>query len=107
MLKSIALAAVLGSGMAVMPACMATGSAYIVEDDPPAPQEEVVVTRPGYIYVHGNWRHDRGRWEWNGGHYEQARTNQRYVEGRWQRRSNHQHVWVQGGWRTEGGVSVR
>ena len=107
MLKSIALAAMLGSGMAVMPACMGTGNAYIVEDEPPAAHEEIVVTRPGFLYVHGNWRREGGRWAWNDGHYERERANQRYVEGRWQRRGPRQHIWVQGGWRSEGGVSVR
>src|SRR3954466_12083630 len=105
MLKSIALAAALVSGVAVLPACTATGSAYVVDEDPPPPREEVVVSRPGYVYVHGNWHRDGGRWRWHEGRYERERPHHRYVEGRWERRGRNR-VWVEGGWRAEGGVTV-
>jgi hypothetical protein len=42
--------------------------------------------------------------EWHEGHYERA--GHRYVENRWERRGN-RHIWIDGGWRAEGGVSVR
>jgi hypothetical protein len=106
MLKSIALAAALVTGAALVPGCYATGSAYVVDEEPPAPREEVVVSRPGFLYVHGNWHRDGGRWAWHEGHYERERAGHRYVEGRWERRGN-RRIWVDGGWRTEGGVTVR
>jgi hypothetical protein len=105
MLKSIAVAAALLSA-AVLPACMAGGTAYVAEDDPPAPQEEVATARPGFIYIHGNWQRDGGRWAWHSGRYEAERSHQRYVEGRWERQGN-RRIWVQGQWTAEGGVSVR
>jgi hypothetical protein len=104
MLKSIALAAALLTGVVAVPAC--TGQVYVVAEDPPPPREEVVVTRPGFIYVHGNWHRDGGQWRWHDGRYERERANHRYVEGRWERRGRNR-VWVEGGWRAEGGVTVR
>jgi hypothetical protein len=105
MLKSIILAAALVSGVGILPAGCA-GEAYVVSSDPPAPREEVVTARPGYIYVHGNWHREGGNWRWHEGHYEADRPHQRYVESRWERRGD-RRIWVEGGWRGEGGVSVR
>lgn len=105
MLKSIVLAAALVSA-AVLPACYATGSAYVVDDDPPPLRNEVVTVRPGFVFVHGNWHRERGRWAWTDGHYERERAHRRYVDGRWERRGN-RRVWVQGQWTTQGGVTVR
>jgi len=107
MLKSIALAAALVSGVAILPVMTGcAGEAYVVSDDPPPPREEVVTVRPGYIYVHGSWRREGSNWRWHEGHYEAERPHHRYVEGRWERRGD-RRIWVEGGWRSEGGVSVR
>jgi len=106
MMKSIALAAALVSGVAIVPMMTGcAGEAYVVSSDPPPPREEVVTTRPGYIYVHGSWRNEGGNWRWHEGHYEAERVHQRYVEGRWERHGD-RRVWVEGRWRAEGGVSV-
>ncbi|MEO6773761.1 MAG: hypothetical protein ABI467_12205 [Kofleriaceae bacterium] len=104
MLKSIALAAALVSGVAILPGC--AGEAYVVTSDPPPMRAEVVTVRPGFIYVHGNWHREGSNWRWHAGHYERARANQRYVDSRWERHGN-RRVWVEGGWRAEGGVTVR
>lgn len=74
------------------------GTAYVVADEPPAPRVETVTYRPGYVWVHGNWARDGGRWAWRPGRFIAERHNQVYVEGRWERRGN-RHVWVEGGWR--------
>ncbi len=106
-LTSLILAASLASGAAVvLPGCYATGDAYVVEEDPPVAREEVIVEHPGYIYIHGHWGRDHGRWAWRGGRYERERHGYRFVDGRWERRGN-RSVWIDGTWRAEGGVTVR
>jgi hypothetical protein len=89
-----------------MTGCYATGGAYVVEDVPPPPREEVVVTRPGHVWIHGRWTRPGDRWAWRGGYYERERPNQVFVEGRWERRGRG-HVWIDGGWRARAGVVVR
>lgn len=104
------LAALVVTGAAltapVMTGCYASEDAYVTDDAPPPPREEVVVSRPGYVWIHGHWNHNGGRWAWQGGSYERERANQVYVEGRWERRGRGQ-VWVDGGWRARGGVAIR
>ena len=100
---------VTGAALTTMPAmtgCFAGEGAYVVEDAPPPAREEVVVSRPGFVWVHGRWSHPGSRWVWQGGYYERERQNQVYVEGRWERRGRG-HVWVDGGWRARGRVVVR
>ena len=107
--KMLAALVVAGAAVAALPAmsgCYASGGAYIVEDVPPTAREEVVVSRPGFIWIHGRWTHPERTWVWRGGYYERERPNQVYVEGRWERRGRG-HVWVDGGWRARAGVSVR
>lgn len=97
-----------GAALPAVPAltgCAGEG-AFVVEDTPPPPREEVVVTRPGFIWIHGRWTHPGSRWTWSGGHYERERANQTYVEGRWERRGRG-HVWVEGGWHARGRVVER
>lgn len=107
--NTLAALLVTGAALTAMPAmtgCYGSGEAYIVDDTPPLPREEVVVVRPGYIWVHGWWAYPGNRWVWHGGYYERERPHQVYVEGRWERRGRG-HVWIQGGWRTRGSVTVR
>ena len=65
------LAALLVAGAALtvpaMTGCYASGEAYTVEDAPPPVREEVVVARPGFIWVHGHWTRPGGHWLWRGG----------------------------------------
>ena len=104
------LAALLVAGAAMtvpaMAGCYATGDAYVVDEAPPPVREEVVVARPGFIWIHGHWTRPGGHWAWRGGYYERERPNQVYVEGRWERRGRG-HVWVDGGWRARAHVTVR
>jgi|SRR6185503_17890073 len=106
--KILAALVVAGSTVAALPAmsgCYGT-STLVVEDVPPAPREEIVVSRPGFIWVHGRWTRPGRTWVWRGGYYERERPEQVYVEGRWERRGRG-HVWIDGGWRARAGVSVR
>ena len=100
---------VAAAGLSAVPAmtgCYASEGGYIVEEGPPPSRDEVVVARPGFLWVHGHWTHPGRSWVWRGGYYERERPNQIYVEGRWERRGRG-HVWVDGGWRARAGVSIR
>src|SRR5262245_30874515 len=93
----------------LVPACATTGHATIVayEEPPPPLREEVVVYRPGFVWVHGNWARDyEGRWRWNGGYYVDERPGYVYMPGRWERRGRN-YAWVGGTWRASGGVVIR
>ena len=71
--------------------CAAEGT-LVVEDEPPAPREEVVETRPGFIYVHGHWNREGGRWAWSQGRYEKERVGHTYVQGHWERREGRRRL---------------
>jgi hypothetical protein len=81
--------------------CYAETGGYVEEDAPPAPREEVVVSRPGYVWIHGHWHHDRGHYVWRGGYYERERPGYSYVEGRWEKHGK-KHVYVEGRWEHRG-----
>lgn len=107
--KSLAALLVAGAALTTIPAmtgCFASEGAYVVEDSPPPPREEVVVSRPGFVWIQGRWTHPGNRWAWQGGYYERERPNSVYVAGRWERRGRG-HVWVNGGWQARGRVVVR
>jgi hypothetical protein len=105
-LAALLVASAAFTALPAMTGCYATGGAYLVEDEPPPPREEIVTYRPGFIWIHGRWEHPGNRWAWHGGYYERERPNAVYVDGRWERRGRG-HVWVDGGWRARGRVVVR
>ncbi len=86
--------------------CYGTESGYVAYDEPPPPREEVVVSRPGYFWIHGHWDRDGGRWRWLGGHYERERAGYGYTEGRWENHDG-RYRWREGGWRARGGIVIR
>ncbi|MBC7978899.1 MAG: YXWGXW repeat-containing protein [Myxococcales bacterium] len=101
-------AAVAAAALAVGPAmtgCYATESAYVIESAPPPPRDEVVVYKPGHVWVHGRWTHPGRHWTWQRGHYERERLNDTYVSGHWEDRGDG-HVWVSGNWRPRGSVVI-
>ena len=98
---------VAGAAVLTLPAMTAcAGEAAYVVEGPPVPREEVVVYRPGFLWIHGHWTRPGNSWVWRGGYYERERPGMTYVEGRWERRGRG-HVWVDGGWRARGRVVVR
>jgi len=104
MLTALLVAGAAVPALPAMTGCAAE-AAYVV-DAPPAPREEVVVYRPGFVWVHGHWTRPGSTWVWRGGTYERERPGMTYVEGRWERRGRG-HVWVDGGWRARGTVTIR
>jgi len=103
-LGSLALAAALGTT-----GCVVEGQARVaepvatveVESEPPPPQYEEVVVRPGFVWVGGRWNWEGGRWVWMRGRYQQERVGYVWAPGRWERRGN-RHVWIEGEWRDGG-----
>jgi hypothetical protein len=76
-----------------------------VQDGPPAPRYEPVITRPGFVWISGRWNWI-GRWQWFPGHYEAERVGYVYEPGGWIIRGG-RHVWVGGLWRARGASVVR
>lgn len=109
-LRNMLAALLIGSAaltvMPALPGCYATEGALVVEGTLPPPRAEVVVSRPGFVWVHGRWQYTGDHWLWRPGHYERERSNQVYVEGRWERRGRG-HVWIEGGWRSRNPVVIR
>ena len=100
------LSLVLAAGAAIA-GCAGTAR-YEVDayDAPPAPREEVVTYRPGYVWIHGSWNRYGDRWAWRDGYYVRERQGYVYQDGNWRRSGNH-YVWVQGQWRARGAVAMR
>jgi YXWGXW repeat-containing protein len=110
-LGSLALAASLAISAG---GCVVRGQATVaepvavveVDSEPPPPQYEEVVVRPGFIWIQGRWNWQGGRWVWMGGHYERERAGYVWAPGRWEARGN-RHVWVEGQWRAGASPAVR
>lgn len=77
-----------------------TTRAYLVADAPPPAQRETVADRPGYVWVHGHYARQGGRWKWVDGHHVRERSGYSYVDGRWEQRKQG-WVWIEGGWRSD------
>ena len=99
-----------GVAITSIPACTTTGSGYVVatyEGPPPPPRQEYVTYRPGHVWIHGRWVRDHdNRWRWRNGYYVRERPGYVYVPGRWERRGRN-YIWVDGGWRYRGDVTIR
>jgi hypothetical protein len=100
-----ALGLAFASGIAA-PGCVvrSTGSAHVgvsttpvVYQEPPPPQVENVVQRPGYVWVKGRWDWRNNQWVWVDGHWERERSGYRWSDGRWERRGTSWH-WIEGTW---------
>jgi hypothetical protein len=104
MKRLASLCFVVGTAVLAAPSltgCYAETSGYVEEEAPPAPREEVVVARPGYVWIHGHHHYSNGRYEWRGGYYERERPGYSYVEGRWEKHGK-KHVWIEGRWEHRG-----
>lgn len=108
-LVSLLLAGVATATVPALSGCTGTGRAYVVadyEDRPPPMREEYVSARPGFVWVHGNWHRDDGRWRWHAGHWERQRAGYVWRDGRWTRNGRN-WVWIRGTWQPRGEVVIR
>jgi hypothetical protein len=98
-LGSLALAASLSACYTEGHATVAEPVATVeVDEEPPAPQAEAIVVRPGFVWIGGHWARVGGRWAWRGGYYQAERAGYVWGPGRWEIRGR-RHVWIEGGWR--------
>jgi len=108
--KLIGLLVAGAAALAVPTGCMGTTHGYVVatyESPPPAPREEVVYYRQGYVWIHGNWVRDSyAGWRWQNGYYVRERPGYVYNHGRWEQHGRN-YVWVEGTWRPRSGVVIR
>jgi hypothetical protein len=72
-----------------------TATVEIDVGEPPPPQVEVVVERPGMIWIEGHWYREHNQWAWHKGYLEKPpREGFRWEKGYYGKR----HVWVEGHW---------
>ena len=64
---------------------------------PPEIRVERYDSRPGFVWVSGNWNWDGGQWVWVNGHYERERRGHRWRQSRWEQQ-NGAWISVTGGW---------
>ncbi|MBL9019240.1 MAG: YXWGXW repeat-containing protein [Myxococcales bacterium] len=84
----------------------ARATVAVRDDAPPPAREEVMVYRPGFVWIHGHWDRDRGHWRWKPGYYERERPGYVYIQGRWEP-SSRGYVWVDGRWHKREGIAIR
>jgi hypothetical protein len=84
---------------AALTAAQAFAQAVIVAPmAPPPPRVEVMpAPRAGYVWDHGRWRWDHGRYVWVSGHWQPVRVGYRWVPGHWVQRGPNWR-WVEGHW---------
>ena len=82
--------------------CASHGRAVVyVPSRPPLGMRETIVVSPGpgYVWIPGYHRWDRGNYVWVQGRWDRPpRTHARWVPGRW-RHNRHGWFWVEGHWR--------
>jgi WXXGXW repeat (2 copies) len=74
------------------------GGAVATYDAPPAPREERVEMRPGYVWIQGRWDWQGGQWVWMDGRWEAQRSGYQWQQGSW--------VQGDGGWRYNEGTWI-
>nr|HEX4315270.1 YXWGXW repeat-containing protein [Kofleriaceae bacterium] len=65
---------------------------------PPAPQEEKVIERPGYVWTGGHWQWKDRQWQWLSGRWEQKRDGQAWHDGVWEHETDGSWKWTDGSW---------
>src|SRR5262249_41793636 len=81
----------------LLTACVGAHRLYVVDRPPPQPQYEVIQTRPGYVWVKGEWAWEDGQWRWLPGHYDSEREGMVWRDGYWEPTGDRWH-WVEGHW---------
>jgi hypothetical protein len=64
---------------------------------PPAPRDERVQPRAGFVWARGHYEWRNNAYTWIPGHWERARAGHRWNDGRWEQRGS-AWIWVEGGW---------
>ena len=106
-IRNLLIGVALAASTAAAAGCYAETATIAMDAAPPRVREEVVVARPGFVWIRGHWaRTPNHRWAWRSGYYERERPGYAYTEGRWERRGR-AHVWVDGGWRSRGTLVLR
>ncbi len=66
-------------------------------DQPPAPLDEPVQTRRGFVWVKGYWAWDSGNWEWTPGKLEKRQRGKQWNDGAWADVGG-KWTWTAGAW---------
>lgn len=69
----------------------AAGIGIYVELAPPAPRQERVRPRAGYVWVNGHYQWRGSRYVWQPGYYERIRRGSVYAQPRWVQQGNRWH----------------
>ncbi|HVV83933.1 MAG TPA: YXWGXW repeat-containing protein [Kofleriaceae bacterium] len=102
LLGSLLLAVSLASSAATG-ACVVRGHAmYTVDFAPPPPRAvDVVVPRPGFVWIDGFWQYRDGGWRWRAGYWVRERPGQIWIPGAWEPSGPRWH-WREGRWERHG-----
>jgi hypothetical protein len=84
-------ASVIGSASAAEVVVMAQSA------PPPSRYEAMPAPRAGFVWDHGHWRWDHGRYVWVPGHWQHERVGYHWVPGHWVAHGPNYH-WVDGHW---------
>ena len=82
---------------APVPPASSPAAAAVAAPEPPMPQSEEVVMRPGFIWARGHWMFKEGKWFWHDGFYMRERSGYVWVDGRWERQDSG-WFWHEGSW---------
>jgi hypothetical protein len=99
-MKSLAAGTLLAASIFAGACVGASGRVYVRTGPPPLRSERVLVSPgPGYVWIPGYYRYDRGGYLWVAGRYERApRARARWVPAHWER-DRRGWYFVEGRWR--------
>ena len=99
-MRALAISILLAGTVFAAACAGVSGRVYVRTGPPPIRAEAVLVSPgPGYVWIPGYYRYERGGYLWIGGHYERApRARARWVPGHWQH-DRRGWYFVDGHWR--------
>jgi hypothetical protein len=65
---------------------------------PPAPEEEKVIERPGFVWKHGHWDWGNNQWNWIGGQWMPEQSGKTWRDGDWTQGPDGAWHWHDGSW---------